>query len=48
MSSVREWLDTLGLGQYATAFEENAIDRDALAKLDRELLKEMGVTAIGH
>ncbi len=26
MSDIRQWLEKLGLGEYADAFEENAID----------------------
>ena len=32
MSDVRQWLDSLGLGQYADAFEDNAIE--SARKLD--------------
>ena len=45
---VKNWLESLGLGQYASAFDENAIAWSVLPKLDHELLKEMGITAIGH
>jgi class 3 adenylate cyclase/tetratricopeptide (TPR) repeat protein len=48
MTDIRQWLESLGLGQYADAFEENAIDQDTLLELDHELLKEVGVKAIGH
>ena len=29
MSDIRQWLEELGLGQYADAFEANAISRDS-------------------
>jgi class 3 adenylate cyclase/predicted ATPase len=45
---IYEWLGNLGLGQYASAFEENAVDWSTLSELDHELLKELGVTAVGH
>lgn len=48
MIDIRQWLDSLGLGQYADAFEKNAIDQEILLELNHELLKEVGVTAIGH
>jgi class 3 adenylate cyclase len=48
MSDIRQWLDSLGLGQYAEAFEENAIELDQLATLSDEELKELGVLALGH
>ena len=46
--SVTQWLEQLGLGQYAKAFEENAIAPEHLAELDHETLKEIGVRAVGH
>ena len=46
--SVTKWLDEIGLGQYSEAFEENAIDWKLLPGLDHDLLKELGVTVIGH
>ena len=45
---VKIWLDDLGLGRYSDTFSENAIGWAMLPKLDHELLKEMGVAAIGH
>ena len=33
---IAEWLRSLGLGQYAPPFAENAIDWDVLPKLGRE------------
>jgi class 3 adenylate cyclase/tetratricopeptide (TPR) repeat protein len=48
MSDVRIWLTSLGLGEYADAFERNAIDWKVLNELDHELLKELGVSTIGH
>ena len=48
MTSVRQWLDCLGLGQYADAFEENAVDWDLLATLSGDELKELGVGPLGH
>jgi len=48
MSKIRQWLQELGLGQYADAFEENAIELAHLPDLDTDALKELGVTAMGH
>lgn len=45
---VTRWLGRLGLGQYAHAFEEGAIDWDVLPSLDHEILKELGVESPGH
>jgi class 3 adenylate cyclase/predicted ATPase len=48
MSAVRDWLETIGLGQYADAFEANDIDTDLLLRLDDQLLKDIGVSSAGH
>ena len=48
MSEMRRWLDSLRLGQYADAFEENEIDFEVLPHLDHEVLKDIGVKAAGH
>lgn len=48
MSEVRQWLDALGLGCYADAFEENALELDQLSSRSDEEFKELGVVAIGH
>ena len=48
MSDIRKWLDSIGLGHYADAFEENAIEWRHLSNLDQDALKELGVRAIGH
>jgi hypothetical protein len=45
---VRDWLETIGLGQYADAFEANDIDTDLLIRLDDQLLKDIGVASAGH
>ena len=45
---ISEWLAQLDLGAHVEAFEENEIDWDVLPGLDHELLKELGVTAIGQ
>jgi predicted ATPase/class 3 adenylate cyclase len=48
MSDIRQWLDSLGLGQHADAFEQNSIEWRHLSDLDHEALKELGVQAMGH
>jgi hypothetical protein len=48
MSAVRNWLEVIGLGQYADAFEANDIDTDLLAQIDDQLLKDIGVSSAGH
>ena len=45
---VSEWLDKLGLGQYASTFEENDIGWDLLDDIDQETLKDIGVNSAGH
>jgi hypothetical protein len=34
MSAVRNWLEAIGLAQYADAFEANDIDTDLLTQID--------------
>jgi len=46
--SVTRWLEQLGLGQYAGAFEENAIELEHLPDLNHDTLKEIGIRAVGH
>jgi hypothetical protein len=48
MSAVRHWLEAIGLGQYAGAFEANDIDAELLTQIDDQLLKEIGVSSAGH
>jgi SAM domain (Sterile alpha motif) len=45
---IAEWLEKLGLGQYAQRFAENDIDFALLTKLTDANLKELGVTSLGH
>jgi hypothetical protein len=48
MSAVRNWLEAIGLGRYADAFEANDIDMDLLAQIDDQMLKDSGVSRAGH
>ena len=48
MSEVREWLEAIGLVQYADAFEPNDIDIDLLGQVDDQMLKDIGVSSAGH
>jgi class 3 adenylate cyclase len=43
-ASVQVWLEGLGLGEYAEAFEREHIDLDALQRLSDDDLKELGLT----
>ena len=45
---ITDWLEKLGLGQYAQRFAENDIDFALLAKLNDADLRELGVTSLGH
>jgi class 3 adenylate cyclase len=48
MNDVRKWLDSIGLAQYADAFEANDLDIDLLGQVDDQLLKDIGVSSAGH
>ena len=48
MSAVRQWLETIGLAQYADAFEANEIDMSLLGQVDDQMLKDIGVSIGGH
>lgn len=39
---ISSWLESLGCGQYASAFEINAIDAEMLPKLTSDDLKRSG------
>jgi SAM (Sterile alpha motif) domain-containing protein len=45
---IADWLETLGLGQYAQRFAENGITVSMLPDLTDADLKELGVSALGH
>src|SRR5499427_5312005 len=47
MQSIAEWLEELGLGEYAQRFAENGIDSSVLAHLSDQDLKDLGVL-LGH
>jgi hypothetical protein len=48
MTNIRQWLESLGFGEYADAFEENAIEPDLLCDLTDDDLRTLGVEALGH
>jgi len=48
MSEIRNWLEAIGLGQYADAFEANEIGMDLLRQVDDQMLKDIGVSIGGH
>jgi class 3 adenylate cyclase/tetratricopeptide (TPR) repeat protein len=47
MKHIAEWLASIGLGQYAQCFAENAIDLSVLHDLTEQDLKDLGVL-LGH
>ena len=47
MQSIAEWLEKLGLGQYAQCFAENGIDLSDLRHLTDQDLKDIGIL-LGH
>jgi class 3 adenylate cyclase len=47
MTSTAEWLKSIGLGEYAQRFDENAIELSVLRDLTEQDLKELGVL-LGH
>jgi hypothetical protein len=48
MSEIRKWLEAIGLGQYADAFEANDIDMDLIRQIDDQALRDLGMTSAGH
>src|SRR6516165_2097936 len=48
MQQIADWLEKLGLGQYAQRFAENDICFGILPHLTDQDLKELGVTSLGH
>jgi predicted ATPase/class 3 adenylate cyclase len=47
MTSIAEWLGSIGLGEYAQRFAENAIDLPIVRDLTEQDLKDLGVL-LGH
>jgi class 3 adenylate cyclase/predicted ATPase len=48
MQQIADWLQKIGLGQYAQRFAENDITYAILPHLTDQDLKELGVTSLGH
>ena len=44
---IAEWLEKLGLGQYAKVFADNDIDVSVLPQLTDQDLKDLGIS-LGH
>ena len=47
-TDVRQWLEALGMSQYADAFEANDVAADLLPRLSDQILKDIGVASAGH
>jgi class 3 adenylate cyclase len=47
MTDLRQWLESIGLGQYADLFVRNDIDLDVLAEIDEQDLEKLGIS-FGH
>lgn len=48
LEKVRQWLQSLGLGEYADAMSAHHIDDWAIERLDEADLREIGVISVGH
>jgi len=48
MQPIADWLQELGLGQYAQRFAENDIDFSILPELTDQDLEKIGVASLGH
>src|SRR5262252_4934835 len=48
MQQIADWLERLGLGQYAQRFAENDIDFEVLSDLTDQDLEKIGVASLGH
>jgi class 3 adenylate cyclase len=48
MQQVADWLEKLGLGQYAQRFAENDVDFAILGDLTDQDLEKIGVASLGH
>jgi len=45
---IDQWLEDLGLSEYAETFAVNHVDFQLLPNLTSDDFKEMGVTSVGH
>ena len=48
MQKIAEWLETLGMSEYAQRFAENDIDFEILSELTDPDLEKIGVVSLGH
>jgi class 3 adenylate cyclase/predicted ATPase len=48
MKQIADWLEKLGMSEYAEQFAANDIDLDVLVDLTDQDLRELGVSSLGH
>src|SRR5215467_8931179 len=48
MQQIADWLEKLGLSEYAQRFADNHIDFSILGDLTDQHLKDLGVASLGH
>ena len=48
MPEIADWLQKLGLGQYAQRFVENDVTLTILPHLTDQDFKELGIASLGH
>ena len=48
MQQIADWLEKLGLSEYAQRFAENDIDFTILADLTDQDLEKIGIASLGH
>ena len=48
MKQIADWLEKLGMSEYAEQFAQNDIDLSVLVDLTDQDLKEIGVASLGH
>src|SRR5512144_2653387 len=48
MQQIADWLEELGMSEYAQRFADNDIDLTILRDLTDQDLKELGVASLGH
>src|SRR5258708_12204725 len=48
MEQIAEWLESLGLSEYAQRFAENDIDFTILSDLTDQDLEKIGIASLGH
>jgi hypothetical protein len=48
MQQIADWLEKLGMSEYAQRFADNDIDFSILGDLTDQHLKDLGVASLGH